>query len=114
MRLCVFQVNGFVYVTSVLLSLEGKLTTRDTDPDFLNLLYIVFHTINTAMRFEPANAKFFYHDICITSLCDTLRLLGCFATERVNTLPECYLEAPSNLFHDAFHSVFTSNVTSSM
>lgn len=105
-----FKVNGFIYVTSVLLSLEGRLTEADVDPDVLNLLYIVFHTVNTAMRFEPANAKFFYHEICMTSLCDTIRLLGCFSSERIETIPECNDEITNNSFQESFHNLFVSSV----
>lgn len=58
------QVSGFVYVTSVLVSLEGKLKGDVLmDRDMLQLLHIVFYTISTAMRFEPANAKFFHHEV---------------------------------------------------
>lgn len=87
------KVGGFVYVTSVFVSLDGKLSDSSdvvmsgeaSDErkihlnDLLNLLNIVFQTLATSMRFEPANAKFFAHEICSTSLCDTLRLLGCFS-----------------------------------
>lgn len=60
------QVSGFVYVTSVLVSLEGKLKGDEPmDKDMLQLIHIVFYTISTAMRFEPANAKFFHHEVCI-------------------------------------------------
>lgn len=64
---------------SVLVSLEGQLGQQirnNTEPcnDFvqrtpqdeiqlLTLLHVVFHTISTAMRFEPANAKFFHHEV---------------------------------------------------
>ena len=99
------KVGGFVYVTSVLVSLDGKLNensdmckefmsettnseTTDMDnqqnvklDELLQLLNIICHTLVTAMRFEPANAKFFHHEICNTSLCDTLKLLGCFSGE---------------------------------
>ncbi|KAB0793199.1 hypothetical protein PPYR_12819 [Photinus pyralis] len=105
------KVNGFVYVTSVLLSLEGKLVSREINADILNLLYIVFHTINTAMRFEPANAKFFYHEICMTSLCDTLRLLGCFSNEKVEYISECSLELASVKLQDFFYTVFANGVS---
>ncbi|XP_064099482.1 WD repeat and FYVE domain-containing protein 3-like [Macrobrachium nipponense] len=81
------KVGGFVYVMSALVSLEGSLgdvmpTVWSTVPSrqILTLLLNVFHTLTTAMRFEPANAKFFHQEICYTSFCDTLRLLGCFMT----------------------------------
>lgn len=74
------KVGGFVYVTSVVVSLDGRLAGRDRrrGADVLPLLQIACQTLATAMRFEPANAKFFQQEICNTSLCDTLRLLGCF------------------------------------
>lgn len=51
-------------MTSVLVSLEGKLGGEEkASRQLLTLLYMVFHTISTAMRFEPANAKFFYHEV---------------------------------------------------
>lgn len=51
-------------MTSVLVSLEGKLGGEEKpNRQLLTLLYMVFHTISTAMRFEPANAKFFYHEV---------------------------------------------------
>lgn len=66
----IYQVSGFVYVTSVLVSLEGKLKGEGmVDKDMLQLIHIVFYTISTAMRFEPANAKFFHHEV---SNCKTL------------------------------------------
>jgi hypothetical protein len=64
---------------SVLVSLEGQLSPLPTqgsescnniaqksqqdETELLTLLYMVFHTLSTAMRFEPANAKFFYHEV---------------------------------------------------
>ncbi|XP_073823647.1 LOW QUALITY PROTEIN: WD repeat and FYVE domain-containing protein 3-like [Musca autumnalis] len=87
------KVGGFVYLTSVFVSLDGKLCDDDKleseDPeaqlipqdDLVLLLQMVCQTLATAMRFEPANAKFFHQEICTASLCDTLRLLGCFGNE---------------------------------
>lgn len=73
------KVGGFVYVMSVLVSLENQLglqssernepcndfvqRTMQDESQLLTLLHVVFHTISTAMRFEPANAKFFYHEV---------------------------------------------------
>lgn len=46
------------------MSLEGKLKSDEImDRDMLQLIHIVFYTISTAMRFEPANAKFFHHEV---------------------------------------------------
>lgn len=103
------KVNGFVYVASVLVSLEGCLSKEEQNPDVLNLLYMVFYTISTAMRFEPANAKFFYHEVCRTSLCDTLRLLGCFTVEKIEKIEECENQTPELNLQDVFHSFFVGS-----
>lgn len=105
------KVNGFVYVTSVLVSLEARLSKEAESPEVLNLLYMVFYTISTAMRFEPANAKVFYHEICKTSLCDTLRLLGCFTVDKVEKIDECNGEIPNVNMQDIFHGFFIGNST---
>lgn len=110
------KVGGFVYVTSVLVSLDGLLdgNIRD-DPaicitELLQLLNVVCHTLTTAMRFEPANAKFFQQEICSSSLCDTLRLLGCFGMKTV--LEEQNIELrPSDELQQYFHSIFSGSTT---
>ncbi|XP_044743172.1 WD repeat and FYVE domain-containing protein 3 isoform X2 [Chrysoperla carnea] len=110
------KVGGFVYVTSVLVALENRLTHRgnndneSNESEVLGLLHIVFHTISTAMRFEPANAKFFHQEICTTTLCDTLRLLGCFTSEKIKSFTECKMNPPSSALQTIFHSLFTGNV----
>lgn len=65
------KVGGFVYVMSVLVSMEGCLRGTELVPPWdqvplshvLGLLYTVFNTITVAMRFEPANAKFFHLEV---------------------------------------------------
>ncbi|XP_014681660.1 PREDICTED: WD repeat and FYVE domain-containing protein 3-like isoform X2 [Priapulus caudatus] len=81
------KVGGFVYVMSVLISMEGCLATPPKSPwehadrkEVLGLLKTVFNTLTVAMRFEPANAKFFATEICYSRLTDTVRLLGCFSS----------------------------------
>ncbi|XP_050561954.1 WD repeat and FYVE domain-containing protein 3 isoform X1 [Spodoptera frugiperda] len=102
------KVSGFVYVTSVLVSLEGKLKGDEPmDKDMLQLIHIVFYTISTAMRFEPANAKFFHHEICMTTLCETIRLLGCFINE---TELQNDTEPGDAELYEVFHEIFTSNI----
>ncbi|XP_043249922.1 WD repeat and FYVE domain-containing protein 3 isoform X1 [Colletes gigas] len=117
------KVGGFVYVMSVLVSLEGQLGTQRSEgiepcndvikrtpqeeAQLLTLLHVVFHTISTAMRFEPANAKFFHHEICQSSLCDTLRLLGCFSTQ--TKLTEIDLIPTAN-YHNMLLLLFTGSV----
>ncbi|XP_013179018.1 PREDICTED: WD repeat and FYVE domain-containing protein 3 isoform X1 [Papilio xuthus] len=102
------KVSGFVYVTSVLVSLEGKLKGQELmEHDMLQLIHIVFYTISTAMRFEPANAKFFHHEICMTTLSETIRQLGCFTdvTELLNDT-----ETGDPELYEVFHDMFTGNI----
>ncbi|XP_061381193.1 WD repeat and FYVE domain-containing protein 3 isoform X2 [Danaus plexippus] len=101
------KVSGFVYVTSVLVSLEGKLGGELMDRDMLQLLHIVFYTISIAMRFEPANAKFFHHEICNSTLYETIRLLGCF-TEDKELLHDTEQGDPE--LYEVFHEIFTGNI----
>lgn len=118
----IFQVGGFVYVTSVFVSLDGKLNDiieqdiQDTNcmiktniKNLLQLLHIVCQTLTTAMRFEPANAKYFHQEICCTSLCDTLKLLGCFTTNtELIANNNCSGNLNDHLTY--YHSLFTSNI----
>lgn len=68
------KVGGFVYVMSVLVSMEGCLCEEPAPPwdeipvsQVLNLLHMVFNTVTVAMRFEPANAKFFHLEVSVVS-----------------------------------------------
>lgn len=116
------KVGGFVYVTSVFVSLDGKLSDSSQTSvsngaegnDVLRLLQIVCQTLATAMRFEPANAKFFQQEICNTSLCDTLRLLGCFSTnDQLLDQTMAAVDAAVAAVRETqpyFHSIFTGSV----
>ncbi|XP_071954048.1 WD repeat and FYVE domain-containing protein 3-like isoform X2 [Antedon mediterranea] len=85
-RIAFRKVGGFVYVMSVLVSMEGCLADNPSamwssvsvEQIFL-LFHMVFQTISAAMRQEPANAKFFVTEIRFDSLKDAIRLLGCFS-----------------------------------
>lgn len=106
------KVGGFVYVTSVFVALDGKLSDGMYEnskqiKDILHLLHLACQTLSTAMRFEPANAKFFQHDICNTSLCNTLRLLGCFSTTTELSDKRC--SDANEHAKQYFHSLFMSN-----
>lgn len=119
------KVGGFVYVTSVFVSLDGKLSDNSdiimSDDecnderkinlkDLLQLLNIVFQTLATSMRFEPANAKFFAQEICSTSLCDTLRLLGCFSNRTIFTEGPRDAEMFENI-DGYYQSIFIGSLT---
>jgi WD repeat and FYVE domain-containing protein 3 len=111
------KVGGFVYVMSVLVSMEGSLKCKPLDmwkdiqvTDILSLLHLVFNTASVAMRFEPANAKFFQQEICFTSLCDSVRLLGCFSSQKVIPDSTADLPQPNQKDESTFHKIFTGNV----
>ena len=60
-----------MYVMSVIVGLENSLGdepsalwTPSNQKLILSLLICVFHTLTTAMRYEPANAKFFHQEVC--------------------------------------------------
>jgi len=106
------KVGGFVYVTSVFVSLDGSMARPQPDipqQDLILLLQIVFQTLATAMRFEPANAKFFYQEISSSSLCDTLRLLGCFGgSSALQDFTGVYEPQQSLLKY--YHEIFSGDI----
>ena len=108
------RAGGFVYVISVLVSLEGSLAEEDPKREqwksvdsaaVFYLLQSVFTCLAVAMRFEPANAKFFQVEMnCGSSMAETVKLLGCFSAEK--TLPEATKktkEQNDRLLKDLFH-----------
>lgn len=108
------KVGGFVYLTSVFVSLDGSMAQPQPDiaqQDLILLLQIVCQTLATAMRFEPANAKFFHQEICNSSLCDTLRLLGCFGGD--TTLQDFTGNyEPQQTLLKYYHDVFSGDILS--
>lgn len=104
------KVGGFVYVMSVLVSMEGCLGSPPKEPwntverkQVVSLLRTVFSTMTVAMRYEPANAKFFATEICQTSLADTVRLLGCFTNSTdIRPVDTTFVPTEENVFHAVF------------
>jgi hypothetical protein len=79
------KAGGFVYVVSVLISMEGSLSVPAKPPwdqvkksDIFAILRTILNTLTVSMRYEPANAKFFDTEVRWKSLCAALKLLGCF------------------------------------
>lgn len=88
------KVGGFVYVMSVFVSMEGCLDSPPKSPwdqvgrhEILTMLKTVFSTLTVAMRYEPANAKFFSTEVRYDSLTEAVRLLGCFSNT-IDILPD--------------------------
>lgn len=122
------KVGAFVYIMSALVSVEGCLHPNPADAasssnwenvapqEILRLLHLIFNTLCVAMRYEPANAKFFQQEICGPSLCDTIRLLGCFDQHRTFDSPDDVADtdqpetAARNAQHGGLHQVFNRGV----
>lgn len=91
------KVGGFVYIVSVLVTMEKCLPSCETpinaDSDFYKrwrqisnkkiwyLIKSALSTIVVSMRSEPANLRFFTQDIS-SKFTDSLHLLGCFHSRR--------------------------------
>ncbi|XP_052816149.1 WD repeat and FYVE domain-containing protein 3-like isoform X4 [Mya arenaria] len=105
------KVGGFVYVMSVLVIMEGCLADPPRQPwdkvdhqEVLLMLKAVFSSLTVAMRYEPANAKFFSTDVRYDSLTEAVRLLGCFSTNPDITVDDDDLDTSQAeyLFEDTF------------
>ncbi|RWS13484.1 WD repeat and FYVE domain-containing protein 3-like protein [Dinothrombium tinctorium] len=109
------KVGGFVYVMSVLVGMESSLKDSSEEENhqwkgiekrkIWNVLRYVFTTLATAMRFEPANARFFSNEICPSSLTDSIRLLGCFSHDTRLNEESCNGFSKQN---SNFSQIFTS------
>ena len=102
--------GGFVYVISVLMSMEGCLSPRNLaryqrkdEENVFQLLRSVFTCLAVAMRYEPANAHFFNVEVlgfrtyvrgqglndartAGHNFVETILNLGCFSTDNKNIL----------------------------
>uniref|UniRef100_A0A4W3HF18 WD repeat and FYVE domain containing 3 n=1 Tax=Callorhinchus milii TaxID=7868 RepID=A0A4W3HF18_CALMI len=95
------KVGGFVYVTSLLVAMEGSLICvprgvweKVNTNQVSELVHTVICTLTAAMRYEPANSHFFKTEIQYEKLADAVRLLGCFSNLRqIGLASEC----PSNV-----------------
>ena len=105
------KVGAFVYVMSALVSMDGCLAEKEEETSWtslpvhqiLRLLHLVFNTTN--------NAKFFQQEICgPSSLCDTVRLLGCFDRERNFDSHPPSVNCDEQQRAAGFHQIFTRGV----
>ena len=88
------KAGGFVYVVSVLISMEGSLSIPAKPPwdnakksEIFAILKTILNTLTVSMRYEPANAKFFETEVRWRSLCAALKLLGCFDPNKTQFEP---------------------------
>ncbi|CAF0758317.1 unnamed protein product [Rotaria sordida] len=82
------KVGGFVYIVSLLISMEGCLAVPPKHPwttvsrhEILSIIRLILNTLTVAMRFEPGNARLFENEVRWQSLSDAIKLLGCFTNE---------------------------------
>ena len=112
--------GGFVYIVSILLSLDETLGIKDDENDellekVLTLIRQVFNCLTTSMRFEPANAKYFQVEIANgVMLLEAVQLLGCFYynTDEISTTTYNILQdknvIPENNDIELFERIFSS------
>ena len=119
------RVGGFVYIMSVLIGLEGSLDPGQGTSgrgDWLwasverraifALLREIFVVFAVAMRYEPANARFFQQEIARTGgLGESLRLLGCFSSQ--TKLRGSLRTKPAEEFTEVFQLIFSAGVPDS-
>lgn len=106
------KAGGFVYVVSVLISMEGSLSMPAKPPwdkvkrqEIFSILKTILNTLTVSMRYEPANAKFFETEVRWKSLCTALRLLGCFDSDKVKFEPRTNSDFVKRGF-DVFETYF--------
>ncbi|CAF4832745.1 unnamed protein product [Rotaria sp. Silwood1] len=82
------KVGGFVYIVSLLISMEGCFSAPPKHPwttvsrhEILSIIRLILNTLTVAMRFEPGNARLFENEVRWQSLSDAIKLLGCFTNE---------------------------------
>ena len=111
--------GGFGYMVSVLVSLNQCLSFEDkADEDVkkvastLSQLRAVFNCFAVAMRFEPANAKYFQVEIASgNSLLEAIRLIGCFSVDHTIVTTKAMSEAPNEALMDIFRQAFVSDIS---
>jgi hypothetical protein len=64
------KAGGFLYLMSVLVSMEGQLSSAPrnnsvTMRERMHLIQLLFTCFALAMRFEPANAKLFHQEVSL-------------------------------------------------
>ena len=108
------KAGGFVYVVSVLISMEGSLSVPAKPPwdqvkkaDIFAILRTILNTLTVSMRYEPANAKFFETEVRWKSLCAALKLLGCFDATKTQFEPRTNVDFVKRSY-DIFETFFST------
>ncbi|XP_050072593.1 WD repeat and FYVE domain-containing protein 3 [Anopheles maculipalpis] len=85
------KVSGFVYVVNVLDLLKNQFGPKQSSDGpskmHIRLFLVVCQTLSAAMRFEPANAKYFQNEVANTLFLEAIRDMGCFS--RNESIGDC-------------------------
>ncbi|XP_029115173.1 WD repeat and FYVE domain-containing protein 3 isoform X3 [Scleropages formosus] len=99
-RMVFRRVGGFVYITSLLVAMEGSLASPPKDcwekvsqSQVLELLRTALCTLVAAMRYEPASSHYFRTEVRYEKLAEAVRLLGCFSESTKTVVASAF---PSN------------------
>ncbi|CAF0761899.1 unnamed protein product, partial [Didymodactylos carnosus] len=109
------KVAGFVYIVSLLISMEGCLAVPAKYPwttvsrhEILAIIRLILNTLTVAMRFEPGNARLFENEVRWESLCDAVKLLGCFSDPYHDDTSSQKIDYAAKHNYDIFENLFYS------
>uniref|UniRef100_A0A4Y0BJI3 DUF4704 domain-containing protein n=1 Tax=Anopheles funestus TaxID=62324 RepID=A0A4Y0BJI3_ANOFN len=98
------KVSGFVYVVNVLDLLKNRFGQRQSSDGpskiHVRLFLVVCQTLSAAMRFEPANAKYFQNEVANTLFLEAIREMGCFSRN------EWIIKCSSDLYYETTNENF--------
>ncbi|OZC09884.1 hypothetical protein X798_02990 [Onchocerca flexuosa] len=126
-RLMFRRSGGYLCLMSLLISLEGKLSSNaeETMPEmllteitnFLRFTEIIFKVLAISMRYEPSNSKYFSHEVTWDNLRVALRVSGAFMKDsrKIDAEHAIWQVEPSEIQSkvEACHKVFDFNELSS-
>ncbi|MCP9266082.1 WD repeat and FYVE domain-containing protein 3 [Dirofilaria immitis] len=122
-RLMFRRSGGYLCLMSLLISLEGKLSSNgeETIPEvllaeiisLLKFAEIIFKVLAISMRYEPSNSKYFSHEVTWDNLSLALRVSGAFTKDigKIDANHAIWQVEPSEIQSkvEACHKVFGSN-----
>ncbi|XP_035909234.1 WD repeat and FYVE domain-containing protein 3 isoform X2 [Anopheles stephensi] len=114
------KVSGFVYVVNVLDLLKNQFGHKQSADGpskiHMRLFLVVCQTLSAAMRFEPANAKYFQNEVANTLFLEAIRDMGCFSRnesigsggffqQHPSTVDQSLVNVYANIFKTAMSNV---------
>ncbi|XP_058460935.1 WD repeat and FYVE domain-containing protein 3 isoform X2 [Malaya genurostris] len=108
------KVNGFNVLIKTLKALENKWTDiadRSESKQQILMLHLICQVLTTAMRFEPANAKYFQQELCSSAFFTTLRTLGCFSPDIILKYNSSSDFKPNPETIESYRVLFTKDIS---